>query len=464
MLSDRSRPVVEATLPVIADHIEEIAAPLLRAPVRRPPGAAGRHVQPGQPGRGHPAGGAGRLGRRVRQRAGEDPEQLPEHLLPRIAHKHASLGITPGPVPGRARQPVLGDRRRARRRGHPGGGGGLGRGLLADGLRADQHGARPLQRARRAPGDGLARVAGGGEDPGDRRRRHLPGRGAPTTGWSGPRCPASTSRSRCRCPTGSTSRGSTASPAPTTASTASSRSSGCAAAASPTARCRTLLCDPVQVGDVLTLSLPFGDVVLDDSGRPAGLRQRGHRHHPDGRHALHLVAAGSRLPITLLHADVDEASFALRQQVLDDVARLPNAALHVWYEHGAHGTRCRSTACTPARWTSTTSSCRRAPRYYLCGPLPFMQAGPQRPDRPGRAATRHPVRGVRPRPVAGRPGHRADAGRRSTGLRADRSTALRAATGVRSRPAAVVRGGSAPAFSPRGPRARWARSASWSAR
>jgi hypothetical protein len=28
VLSDRSRPVVEATLPVVADHIQEIAEPL----------------------------------------------------------------------------------------------------------------------------------------------------------------------------------------------------------------------------------------------------------------------------------------------------------------------------------------------------------------------------------------------------------------------------------------------------
>ena len=67
-------------------------------------------------------------------------------------------GHPPRPVPGRARQPDVGDRRRARRRGHPGGRRRLGRGLLADGERADQPGTRPLQRARRPTGDGLART------------------------------------------------------------------------------------------------------------------------------------------------------------------------------------------------------------------------------------------------------------------------------------------------------------------
>jgi ferredoxin-NADP reductase len=36
----------------------------------------------------------------------------------------------------------------------------------------------------------------------------------------------------------------------------------------PDGEVSNLLCDQVQVGDVLTLSLPFGDVVLDDSRRP----------------------------------------------------------------------------------------------------------------------------------------------------------------------------------------------------
>ena len=48
----------------------------------------------------------------------------------------------------------------------------------------------------------------------------------------------------------------------------------------------------------------------------------------------HLVAAGSGLQIMLLHADVDEGSFALRRQVVSDVLGLRNASLHLWYEKG----------------------------------------------------------------------------------------------------------------------------------
>jgi nitric oxide dioxygenase len=44
---------------------------------------------------------------------------------------------------------------------------------------------------------------------------------------------------------------------------------------------------------------------------------------------------GAPSSITLLHADVDEASFPLRRQVVTDVLALQNASLHVWYEKGA---------------------------------------------------------------------------------------------------------------------------------
>ena len=48
----------------------------------------------------------------------------------------------------------------------------------------------------------------------------------------------------------------------------------------------------------------------------------------------YLVAAGSGLQIMLLHADVDEGSFALRRQVVSDVLALRNASIHLRYEEG----------------------------------------------------------------------------------------------------------------------------------
>jgi nitric oxide dioxygenase len=132
------------------------------------------------------------------------------------------------------------------------------------------------------------------------------------------------------------------------------------------------LCDRVEVGDRLTMSVPFGDVVLDDSGRPVVFASAGIGITPMAGMLSHLTAAGSHLPITLLHADVDEASFALRQQVLDDLRALPDATAHVWYERGA-------TSTLPVEVHAGVMDLDEIKLpdgavYYLCGPLPFMQA------------------------------------------------------------------------------------------
>jgi nitric oxide dioxygenase len=85
----------------------------------------------------------------------------------------------------------------------------------------------------------------------------------------------------------------------------------------------------------------------------------------------HLAAAGSHLPITLLHADLDEASFALRRQVLDDVRFLPGASAHVWYERGAEG---QGADVHAGQMNLDDVKLPDDATYYLCGPLPYMQA------------------------------------------------------------------------------------------
>jgi nitric oxide dioxygenase len=139
----------------------------------------------------------------------------------------------------------------------------------------------------------------------------------------------------------------------------------------PDGEVSNLLIDSVQVGDRLTMSLPFGDVVLDDS-RPVVFASAGIGVTPMAGMLSHLAAARSHLSITLLHADVDEASFALRGQVLADVDALPGAGVHVWYERGAD-----STLPVEVHAGVMDLADVKLPddaTYYLCGPLPFMQS------------------------------------------------------------------------------------------
>src|SRR3954451_21772055 len=95
MLSERSRPVVEATLPVVGAHVGEIASRFYRHLFVEHP-----ELLDGVFNRGNQA-----RGEQQRSLAGsvatfatalvETPERTPESLLRRIAHKHASLGIRP---------------------------------------------------------------------------------------------------------------------------------------------------------------------------------------------------------------------------------------------------------------------------------------------------------------------------------------------------------------------------------
>jgi len=102
----------------------------------------------------------------------------------------------------------------------------------------------------------------------------------------------------------------------------------------------------------------------------------------------HLVEAGSRLPVMLLHADLNEDCSALRRQVLHDIAALPNASVYLWCEQGT-GSRLPVQGCFSGHMDIRQVSLPDTAVYYLCGPIPFM-------DEVHNALTK---RGVQPRDI-----------------------------------------------------------------
>ena len=372
MLSDRSRPVIIATLPVVAENITEIARRFYEHLFGEHP-----ELYDGVFNRGNQAEGTQQtaLAGSVAAFASalvHEPEELPENLLNRVAHKHASLGIKPAQyqvvhdnlfwaiadVLGEAVTPEVAAAwdevywLMAYALIHQERGLYSARGVRPDTIWRDW---RVTEKVRETP-DVVTFVV---ERIDDRLvKTSLPGQYVTVNlpmpdGVRQPR-----QYSLTRADDGQHRQFSV------------KRVSG---DGKPAGEVSTRLHDAVDVGDLLTMSLPFGDVVLEDSGHPLVFASAGIGVAPMAGMLSHLAQAGSSLSVTLLHADVDEESFALRRQIVDDTQRLPNASVHVWYERGAQSSLPVAGVHEGVMDLGDVTLPDGA-GYYLCGPLPFMQA------------------------------------------------------------------------------------------
>ncbi|MGY1455129.1 globin domain-containing protein [Streptomyces sp. SS8] len=131
-----------------------------------------------------------------------------------------------------------------------------------------------------------------------------------------------------------------------------------------------LLHRTVRAGDELTLSAPFGDVVLDRSDRPLMLVSAGIGCTPMVGMLEHLAVTGSTRPVTVLHADRSPGDHALRADTGRLVERLPGARSVFWYERpGAEEPYARRGAMDLDELGVDPDA-----SVYLCGPLPFMRS------------------------------------------------------------------------------------------
>ncbi|MFF3156954.1 globin domain-containing protein [Streptomyces sp. NPDC057910] len=126
----------------------------------------------------------------------------------------------------------------------------------------------------------------------------------------------------------------------------------------------------LREGDRLRVSAPYGDLVLEADGAPLLLASAGIGCTPMVAMLEQLAAHGHRAPVTVVHADRSPAEHALRGAHTALTSELPDAAAHFWYETPEPG--------HPADRTGLVDLTRLpvAPgtRAYLCGPLPFMRA------------------------------------------------------------------------------------------
>ncbi|MGW7364372.1 globin domain-containing protein [Streptomyces sp. NPDC054841] len=125
-----------------------------------------------------------------------------------------------------------------------------------------------------------------------------------------------------------------------------------------------------RTGDVLTVSAPFGDLVLPTGDGPLLLASAGIGSTPMLAMLDHLASTGSARPVTVVHADRTPVDHAHRDEQRSLVRALPDARLHLWYEEPGDQTPEASTG------RADIGSLDLLPGLtaYLCGPLPFMRA------------------------------------------------------------------------------------------
>ncbi|MFE5673652.1 globin domain-containing protein [Streptomyces erythrochromogenes] len=140
------------------------------------------------------------------------------------------------------------------------------------------------------------------------------------------------------------------------------------AAAGPDGEVSNHLHAHVRPGHTLRVSAPYGDLVLEDSGAPVLLASAGIGCTPMLSMLEHLAETGHPAPVTVLHADRSPADHPLRADHRALTHKLADASARFWYEEEAEpgdGTGLMDLSDVPV--TPGT-------RAYLCGPLPFMRS------------------------------------------------------------------------------------------
>lgn len=130
--------------------------------------------------------------------------------------------------------------------------------------------------------------------------------------------------------------------------------------------------ESLTVGDVIELSNPYGDLTIDTTGAPIILATAGIGCTPSASALATLAAAGSDRQVLVLHAEASEEAWALKEQMRESIEALPNAELKLWLEDTtamADGTQANEGYMSLAGLDLPADA-----RLYLCGPLAFMRA------------------------------------------------------------------------------------------
>ncbi|MEW1698279.1 globin domain-containing protein [Streptomyces sp. NPDC091278] len=122
-----------------------------------------------------------------------------------------------------------------------------------------------------------------------------------------------------------------------------------------------------RTGDLVDVSAPFGDLVLPEGDTPLLLASAGIGSTPMLAMLDHLAAGGSTRPVVVVHADRSPESHAHAVELRRLVDALPQGTLHLWYEEPG------DSGALPGRADVTALDLPTGTTAYLCGPLPFLR-------------------------------------------------------------------------------------------
>ncbi|MBG6085180.1 globin domain-containing protein [Zhihengliuella flava] len=363
MLSAKSRPVIEATLPVVGEHLEEITrtfyADLFAAHPELLDGLFSRSNQRNGAQQQALAGSIAAFATHLLAH----PDSLPEAVLSRIAHKHASLGITEDQYEVVYHYLF----------------GAIAR-VLGDAVTEEV--ADAWTEVYWLMADALIKI-----------ERGLTAQQANTQPWSPwiltARRPAGTRAVTLHFTPGDSTPPSAALPGQYVSLRVQlpgdlrqvRQYTLSDAVTEPNERRITVKLDDagevsgvlhhhLAIGDVVELSNPYGDLTLDpDQTSPLILATAGIGCTPAAAALSALAAIGSERRVIVLHSESHRHHWALEEQMRAHVDALPHAELRLWL---GDTTGSPDASASPMRFDDLDLPVDA--QAYLCGPLPFMRA------------------------------------------------------------------------------------------
>ncbi|GAA4057328.1 globin domain-containing protein [Actinomadura miaoliensis] len=129
----------------------------------------------------------------------------------------------------------------------------------------------------------------------------------------------------------------------------------------------------VAEGDLLEVSPPFGDLVLDDESDPLVLISAGIGVTPVAAMIDHLAATAPDRRVLALHADRSPRTHALRDQIATAARAMPGLHRVTWYEQPDGTASAAGEEIRTGLMDITGLSLPPKARVYMCGPIPFMR-------------------------------------------------------------------------------------------